>query len=306
MNLKAYGSLRVGLGVLWLSDALLQAQPGLFSVAFYGRLPGRAMESLVQQTADSQPPWLERLMYGGLAFWGQAPVLFNSFAIATQIFIGVCLLARREGPLLRWGVIVSLAWSVTVWVFGEGLGGLFSGRFSYFTGAPGSAILYTLAGLLLLGNHRLGSAPLYGRYLRVFLCLYFVWMMTIQALPGGGWWNAADLAALFGNAAADLPAILAGLPQALALLAITAPGFANTLLIVVLLWMVSSLACMGKFPRMAVSAGLAVLFLSWWAVFAFGDIASGLATDWNTPPVLGLLLVVVYLGVKEEGESRVG
>jgi hypothetical protein len=42
----------------------------------------------------------------------------------------------------------SIAWSVSVWWFGEGLGGLLTGG-SPLTGTPGAVILYTLIALAL-------------------------------------------------------------------------------------------------------------------------------------------------------------
>ena len=46
----------------------------------------------------------------------------------------------------------SIAWALAVWWLGEGLGGVLTGAASPVTGAPGAALLYALAAVLLLAG----------------------------------------------------------------------------------------------------------------------------------------------------------
>jgi PAS domain S-box-containing protein len=126
------------LGGLWLLDAVLQAQPFMFTPAF-------AREELA--TSGSGSP-----------IWVSAPVAFVAHLTAShsgpanigfllvQLAIGLGLLWRRT---TRAALAVSIGWAVGVWWLGEGLGGIGSGAVSPLVGAPGAAVLYGFAALLL-------------------------------------------------------------------------------------------------------------------------------------------------------------
>jgi hypothetical protein len=52
-------------------------------------------------------------------------------------------------PTVRVALAASIAWALAVWWLGEGLGGVLTGAASPVTGAPGAALLYALAAVLL-------------------------------------------------------------------------------------------------------------------------------------------------------------
>lgn len=130
--------LQVGLGLLWLLDAVLQCQSDMFQPDFYG------MMLMMNHTA---PPawlwnWITDIEPAVLAHASAA----NTAAVAVQFAIGLGLLWR---PTVRPALALSIPWAITVWLFGEMGGGLFVGGGNALTGAPGAALIYAVLALLL-------------------------------------------------------------------------------------------------------------------------------------------------------------
>jgi len=71
--------------------------------------------------------------------------VWNTFFALIQLGIGLGLLYART---VRPALVVSFFWAAGVWVFGEGLGMIFTGTASPLTGAPGAVLLYGLLGLM--------------------------------------------------------------------------------------------------------------------------------------------------------------
>ena len=131
--------LEMALGALWLLDGALQLQPGMFTSAFFSNVLGMANMGL--------PGPVSRLDFGiaDLVLWH--PVVWNALFAGLQVALGLGLL--RGGRAARWARPASVAWAVSVGVVGEGFGGMFMGGSSVLNGAPGAALLYALATLLL-------------------------------------------------------------------------------------------------------------------------------------------------------------
>lgn len=138
-------AIRRALGALWLLDAVLQLQPAFFH---------RGFALAVESNASGQPPALAG-SYVWLFSWLAPHILAANVAIILiQTGIGLALLSGRA---VRAGLVASLIWSPVVWWVGEGFGGLFTGRASQLTGAPGPVLLY--AGLaVLIWPRRAGTA----------------------------------------------------------------------------------------------------------------------------------------------------
>ena len=125
------------LGVLWLLDAALQAQPHFFTYDWWHRdLP----ESVMGQPAAVSHSilWVTGLLSGH-------PVLANAIAVAVQAGIGGCLVVGRGE---RAAIAVSIPWALAVWWIGEGFGAVPTGFAQLAGGAPGPVLLYVLIGLL--------------------------------------------------------------------------------------------------------------------------------------------------------------
>jgi hypothetical protein len=81
--------------------------------------------------------------------------VWNTFFALVQVVIGAGLLFRRT---VRPALAVSFVWVIGVWVFGEGLGMLFTGTATALTGAPGSVLLYGFIGLMAWPRREAGHS----------------------------------------------------------------------------------------------------------------------------------------------------
>ena len=126
------------LGLLWLLDAALQFQPYMFTQAF--------PTDTLQPSGVGSPSWVQgpvswsaHLMAGHIIAWNGA------FAVI-QLAIALGLFFDRTRKL---ALAASIAWSLSVWWLGEGLGGLLAGPVSPLAGLPGAVLLYALIAVLV-------------------------------------------------------------------------------------------------------------------------------------------------------------
>jgi hypothetical protein len=127
--------LQIALGLLWLLDGVLQAQPFMFTRGF--------ATQVIAPTGQGQPGFVSDPVHWASTAIAAHPVAWNLPFAAIQLLLGVGLLVRRTA---RFSLAASIAWALGVWYVGEGLSGLASGHASLITGAPGSALLYAVLG----------------------------------------------------------------------------------------------------------------------------------------------------------------
>jgi hypothetical protein len=130
--------LQIGLGLLWVLDAVLQCQSEMFTPDFYG--------NMLMMNMAAPPAWLWRLITDIEPTVVNHSFAVNVVAIVIQFASGLGLLWRRTAP---WSLALSIPWAVIVWLFGEMGGGLFVEGGSALTGAPGAALVYAVLALLL-------------------------------------------------------------------------------------------------------------------------------------------------------------
>ena len=128
---------QIVLGLFWILDAALQFQPFMFSKSF--------VSTFVLANAPGQPAVIHWVITNVGHFLAPNINVWNSLFALTQLAIGVGLLFRRT---VRPALALSFPYALGVWVFGEGLGMLFTGSATALTGAPGSVLLYGLIGLM--------------------------------------------------------------------------------------------------------------------------------------------------------------
>lgn len=131
-------ALQIALGVIWLIDAALQCKPYFFGRDF--------VTQFLRPLATGNPwfvyhpmVWADNFMVHDIALW-------NTLFATIQLLIAVGLFWR---PTVRSALAVSVVWSLGVWWFGEGLGGIFQTGASPLNGGPGAVILYALLAVLL-------------------------------------------------------------------------------------------------------------------------------------------------------------
>ena len=146
--------LRIGFGVLWLLDGLLQAQPGMAA-----GLPSQVIEP----TASSSPSWVQHLVNWAGTTWSYHPIQAGAATVWIQAGIGLWLLAAPRGAASRLAGLASAGWGLVVWVFGESFGGIFAPGLTWLFGAPGAALAYCAAGALIALPERSWRTPRLGR-----------------------------------------------------------------------------------------------------------------------------------------------
>jgi hypothetical protein len=276
------------LGGLWILDALLQAQPSMFTTA-------GLVGNVLLPTAQGQPSWIAAPVLWGAEVWASHAAAWNTAAVILELLIGCLILVGRRRPLWgRTGLALSIAWGVIVWYFGEGLGGLFTGSPTYLAGAPGSAFLYVLLASALLLPDDLWSSPRLLLAFRVAVGVLWAIGALLQMAPL--YWTPLGLASVLQNIAMmPLPFGLTALDAYLVTAMANAPVLWNAALCAVMVGMAAALLFGrgGKSPYILTVAWLAVVWLAFlWAVFqGLGMVFSGMATDPNTPPLWALLLL---------------
>ena len=119
--------LRVGFGVIWILDGILQAQPKMAA-----GLPSQ----VIAPTAAASPAWVQHLVNWGGTIWSYHPITAGAASVWIQVGIGAWLIVAPCGIWSRLAGLASVAWGLTVWVFGESFGGIFAPGLSWLTGAP--------------------------------------------------------------------------------------------------------------------------------------------------------------------------
>jgi cytochrome oxidase Cu insertion factor (SCO1/SenC/PrrC family) len=189
-------------------------------------------------------------------------------------------------------------------VFGEAFGGIFAPGLTFLFGAPGAAIFYCVAGLLIALPLRYWQADRLGRLVVGGLGLMLVGMAVLQAWPGRGFWQGR----LHGQpgSLAGMVSTMAGTPQPHFLSALVshfaaldaAHGFAVNLVAVIALAATGAALLSGRRPLMrpALVLLLALCLVDWILIEDFGFFG-GLGTDPNSMIPVALLAVAGYLAL---------
>ncbi len=286
---------RVAFGVIWIFDGVLQAQSSM---------PLAMVPQVVAPAASTSPGWVQTLVNWGGTLWNQHPISVPASAVWIQLGIGIWLLVAPRGWWSRAAGLVSLAWSVLVWVLGEAFGGIFAPGLSWLTGAPGGVVFYAVAGLLV-ALPLTAWTPRLGRRLLAAYGALLLLMALIQAWPGRGSWQGAGRH-VTGNLTATLQA-MAGNSQphwlsslvAAAARGVGAHGGAVNLAIVVLMAASGVLMATGRRTNARVGVGVLVaLALVDWVIVQDMGFWGGVGTDPNSMLPQAILAVTGYLALR--------
>jgi cytochrome oxidase Cu insertion factor (SCO1/SenC/PrrC family) len=292
--------LRIGFGVIWIVDGLLQAQPAMAE-----GLPSQ----VIQPAAASSPGWVQHIVNWAGTSWSYHPIQAGASAVWIQIGIGVWLITAPPGLWSRLAGLASAGWALVVWVFGEAFGGIFAPGLTWLFGGPGAAVFYLAAGLLIAAPPRLWRAPQLGRTALSVLGAFFLGMAVLQAWPGRGFWqgtlhgNSGTLTGMIRSmATTPQPALLAGWVSSFASFT-AAHGFAVNLFTVIALAAIGTglVTAGGGRPgllRLTVIAMVVLCLADWVLIEDFG-VFGGLGTDPNSMIPLALLGVAGYLALAQ-------
>jgi hypothetical protein len=206
-----------------------------------------------------------------------------------QLALGVGILHART---VRWALPASVAWALSVWYLGEGLGGLFGSGASLLTGALGAALLYAVLALAVApqkGEDAEAERP--ARWAAVAWAVRWLGGAVIQLLPGSDT-DAAIRMSLAMNAS-GAPAWLAAIDSHLSAL-VPYYGVSVVVDLVVLQAFVGFGVLMARRTRLAaVILGISLSLVYWVVGQDMAQFWSGTTTDPNTAPLMVLLAVTI-------------
>jgi cytochrome oxidase Cu insertion factor (SCO1/SenC/PrrC family) len=280
--------LRIGFGILWVIDGLLQAQPAM---------PVGLPSQVMQPAADSSPGWVQHVVNWAANIWSYHPITAAASAVWIQLGIGIWLLVATHGVWSRLAGLASAGWGLVVWVFGEAFGGVFGHGLTWLFGAPGAVLFYSVAGALIALPVRAWATPRLGRLTLAGLGVFFLGMAVLQAWPGRGFWQGrvAGRPGTLTGMISDMsqtphqPRFLAAWVSAFGSF-VAAHGFAVNLFAVAALAAIGAALVSGA-PRLvgpAVAATAAACLADWVLVEDLG-VFGGLGTDPNS--MIPMLLV---------------
>jgi cytochrome oxidase Cu insertion factor (SCO1/SenC/PrrC family) len=287
--------LRIGFGVLWIFDGLLQAQPAMAA---------GTPSQVIEPTAASSPLWVQHLVNWAGATWSYHPIQASASVVWIQIGIGAWLIAAASGRTSRLAGLVSAGWGLVVWVFGESFGGIFAPGLTVLFGAPGAVILYVVAGIAVALPRRWWETAQAGRRILDGTGLFLVGMAILQAWPGRGFWQGtrhgkpATLASMIRSmSATPQPRFLAGWVSGFGSL-VAAHGFAVNLVAVTALAAIGAglLSRPPRLTRLTLILMIAVCLADWVLVEDLGFLG-GLGTDPNSMIPLVLVATGGYLAL---------
>ena len=287
--------LRVGFGLIWILDGILQAQP---------KMAGGLAAQVIEPTAAASPGWVQHVVNWGGTIWSFHPIQAGAASVWIQAGIGLWLLVAAHGPWSRLAGLAAVAWGLVVWVFGESFGGIFAPGLSWLTGAPGAVLIYVVAGALIALPEDAWRSPRLGRLLLGGIGLFFIGMAVLQAWPGRGFWQGVSHGQP--GTLAGMVQQMSGTPQPHFLSALLARfgsfaasnGFAVNLVVVIALAAMGAIFLTGRpwLVRWAVWFGIVFCLADWVLVQDFGFLG-GLGTDPNSMIPWILLFSAGYLAL---------
>ena len=289
--------LEIALGVLWLVDGGLQFQPYMFGHEFFAGILGMANMGL--------PGPLSNADYRLAALLIAHPTVWNTIFASLQVGIGAGLIWGK-GRLKTAARLLSVLWALSVWIVGEGVGGLFMGGTSILTGAPGAALLYAILAVatwptVLPSPPAPGRPPRRKRLLSTAWVLIWVGSASLELEPVN---RAAGVpGAQIANGANNEPAFVASFDGAIGH---ALSGYGAT--VAALLAGLAVFAGLGvlsvRTRRVALVAGVAVAVFAGLAGQNLGGILTRTGTDPGTGPLLVLLAISLWPAAAADRQNR--
>jgi cytochrome oxidase Cu insertion factor (SCO1/SenC/PrrC family) len=278
-ELPARKYLRISLGLLWIVDGLLQAQPDM---------PAGFVRDVITPGMASSPSWLATLINPLAEVWTKHPVVADATTVWIQVGLGLLILVGGHGVVSKAVLWASVGWSLFVWIMGEFLGGILSPGASWLVGAPGGVLIYGIAAALLLAPWSWWGTGRCSMLARRSVAAWFLIGAALQALPWEGSWSSSGLSNVFADGAGlAQPTFLRQPIVWMTTLSQTHPTAVNAVLVALLvsigvgLWASQQLviAC----------SGLVLCAVTWWLAQDFG-VLGGVGTDPNAALPLALLI----------------
>ncbi|HEY4778477.1 MAG TPA: hypothetical protein VIH47_02660 [Solirubrobacterales bacterium] len=288
--------IQIALGLIWLLDGALQFQAFMYSHAF--------LAEAIEPTARMQPGWAGQPILWASDLVGKDLALWNTLFALVQCAIGLGLLYRRT---VKPALILSFAWALVVWWFGEGFGMVLMNMGSPFAGSPGAVVLYAVVGVLVWpgaqdgGRSAAGAGALGDRgglvaWSAAWLCSAALWV-AVLARP------VYSISGSLVEASGDSMPWLGGLQRSLAT-ALSGEGKPIAALLLVLSLAIAA-GVWSRRRRETLLLGALVSLVYWTLGQSLGGLTTGSATDPNIGPLFLLLAVALWpAGVRSAPARR--
>jgi cytochrome oxidase Cu insertion factor (SCO1/SenC/PrrC family) len=288
--------LRIGFGLFWILDGLLQVQSDM---------PLGLPSSVLQPSANSSPGWVQHVVNVGVTIWTRHPVQAAAATVWLQLGIGALLLLAPRGRWSRFAGLATTGWGLVVWVFGEAFGGIFAHGASWLFGAPGAVLFYCVAGALVALPESAWASPRLGRLVLRAFGVFFIGMAILQSWPGRGFWQGSVRGATPGTlttmvrqmAQTGQPGSLSSIVRAFGRFD-ASHGWGVNLIVVILLAAIGVAFGTARptVVRPAMYVAVVLCVADWVLVQDLGFLG-GVGTDPNSMLPSALLLVSGYLAV---------
>jgi hypothetical protein len=127
----------MALGLLWLLDAALQGAPALFTADWW--------RTDLAQSVMGEPMVINHSIFWAVDIIAAHAPVWNSCFVAIQAALGLALITGRFD---RVAIVASIPWALGIWWVGEGFGMIPTGFALLAAGSPGPVLLYPLIGIL--------------------------------------------------------------------------------------------------------------------------------------------------------------
>jgi len=282
------------LATLWLFDAVLQLQPFMFTKGADG------FSGMLRGLADGNPGWVADSIRWNASIVAHQPILTNAAFAGIQFLIAFGIVYRRT---TTYALGVSIAWSLNVWWFGEGAGGIFQGGATPFGGGPGGVLCYALLAILLWPSDGTDQPFVAAKSVGV-RAAKVIWIV---------WWAVLALLSVVGagrspQALHDLvDGMMDGEPGWLAHIDRVSESFLlhhGTAAAICLAGLCVAVAVSVLLParvmRVILVIAITVFVIIWFSVQNLGGILVGGATDPNSGPAVILLLLLYWPRTDEQ------
>jgi hypothetical protein len=284
------------LASVWLLDAVLQIQPFMFtkgSSGFSGMLDG---------VAAGNPGVVFHTVTWNASIVDHHPIFTNAVFALIQFAVGFGIAFKST---LRPALALSVVWSIGVWWFGEGAGGVFLGTATPFGGGPGGVLFYALLAMLLWpkegSNLPFVAARKVGERAAKAIWAITWLLLSVLSVVGSGRQSQA-LHDLVAGLDSGQPGWLSHIDGASESFFLAHGTVAAVLLAVVCLLTAASIYVSTEFTRLMIVVVVAVFAVIWVAVQNLGGILAGGATDPNSGPLV-ILLALIYWPLDKETTS---
>ena len=274
--------LQLALALVWLLDGILQFQPWMFSKAF---------PQLLADGAQRNPAVLAAPITWSAGLIGHHLTVLNALFATIQVALGLGIACRAS---VKYALGASVAWSLGVWWFGEGFGGVLAGTASPVNGAPGAVILYALLAVLLwpadtdpgapfVAGRAVGRRPAQALWLVLWGSLAFFSLTPASRAPQA-------ISGTISAMAAGEPSWLAWIDSHAAS-ALAHQGLAASIVLAAAFGIIA--AGIYASARSVIIVAL-VMTVALWLAQGLGGIFTGMGTDVESAPLLALLALAYW------------